>query len=159
MSKELYDWYKSKGMCTKCGINKARQGYTMCWDCAADSNERSQDYYHNKMTEDQYKRRLAYNKRKRELCVAFGVCRNCLKKDATNGKFCLECYIKSQRSNAKRRECEIKRADRVEYGLCYFCGEPVVEGKKTCPKCYENRKNGILRNKYDNKNHNWRRVV
>lgn len=158
-NKELYNWYKSKGICTKCGTNKVKKGCTMCWDCAEKSNMRSQNYYHSKMTEDQYKRRLNYNRRKRELCVAFGICRDCLKRDAIKGRFCLECYIKAQRRNMKKREGEIQRTERVDYGLCYFCGKPVIEGKKTCPTCYENRKINVLTVKYDNINHSWRDVV
>ena len=158
-NKELYNWYKSKGICTKCGTNKAKPGGTMCFDCADKDIERSQDYYYNKMTEDQYKKRLAYNKRKRELCVAFGLCRDCLKRDAVKGKFCLECYLKAQRRNKKKSEGDVIRSERVEYGLCYFCGKPVLEGKKTCPDCYNNRKLSILKNKHNNTQHSWRGVI
>ena len=111
------------------------------------------------MTEDQYKKRLAYNKRKRELCVAFGLCRDCLKRDAVKGKFCLECYLKAQRRNKKKREGDVIRSERVEYGLCYFCGKPVIEGKKTCPDCYDSRKLSILKNKHNNTQHSWRGII
>ena len=157
--KELYEWYKSKNICTKCGTNKVKPGCTMCWDCAEKSNIQSQNYYHNKMTEDQYKRKIAYNKRKRELCVAFGLCRDCLKRDAVKGKFCLECYIKYTRRNKKKSEAAISRTLRVEYGLCYFCGKEVKPGKKTCPDCYNNRKITMLKNKFDNINHVWHSAI
>lgn len=158
-TKELYDWYKSKGICTKCGTNKAKPGATMCFDCSEKDIERSQDYYYNKMTEDQYKRRLAYNRRKRELCIAFGLCRDCLKRDAVKGKFCLECYLKAQRRRMKKREGSIARTERIEYGLCYFCGKPVLEGKKTCPDCYNNRRVIMIENAIsDNTHHVWRGV-
>ena len=157
--KDLYEWYKAKGICTKCGCNKATPGKTMCWDCADKSNQNSQSYYHTKMTEDQYKRRIAYNKRKRELCITFGLCRECLKKDAVKGKYCLECYIKYTRRNSKKREGEVSRTLSVEYVLCYFCGEPVLEGKKTCHSCYTNRKAIMLKNKFNNESHRWRGIV
>ena len=153
---ELYEWYKSKGICTKCGTNKSKSGNTMCFDCADKSNQRSQDYYHNKMSKEQYNRRLAYNKRKRELCVTFGLCRDCLKRDAVKGKFCLECYVKYTKRNAKKRNDEIPRAHRVSQGRCYFCGEQVLDGKKTCPTCYSAKKANMLKNKFNNLNHTWR---
>ncbi len=154
-NKELYEWYKSKGICTKCGTNTVKPGKTMCWDCADKSNQNSQVYYYTKMTEDQYKRRIAYNKRKRELCITFGLCRDCMKRDAVKGKFCLECYVKYTRRNKKKSEASISRTLRVEYGLCYFCGKEVKNGKKTCPDCYNNRKITMLKNKFDNINHKW----
>lgn len=158
-SKELYTWYKTNGICTKCGSQEAKPGCTMCYECLDKSNQHSQNYYHNKMTEDQYKRRIAYNKRKRELCVTFGLCRDCLKRDAVKGKFCLECYIKYTRRNSKKNEGKVSRNLRADYGLCYFCGEPTLEGKKTCHSCYTNRKVNILKNKFNNINHKWRSAI
>ena len=155
---ELYQWYKEKGICTKCGSEKAVAGKTMCLICLNDSNERSKSYYHNRMTNEQKERRRIRNNRRRNLCIAFGICRNCLKKDATNGQFCLECYLKNRARNEKAREKRqlISRSERIANGQCYFCGKPVTTGKKTCSECLSIRQQAINIHKFNNQNHNWR---
>lgn len=155
---ETYSWYKQKGICIKCRSEKAEPGKTMCLMCSTDDNERSKKYYHNKMSEEQKKNKRRKNNRKRDICVALGVCRNCLKKDATQGQFCLECYIKHKLRNKNIREKKqlISRSERVSNGQCYFCGQPVVEGKRTCIKCLNIRQECIKSNKYNNNQHVWR---
>lgn len=108
-------------------------------------------------TENSKEQRRKYVKRKRELCIAFGICRECMCRDAKVNKYCTECFVKMRKNNKKRRN-KIHRAERVSYGLCYFCGNPVEKGFKTCTKCHEIMKNNILHTDYQNmaKNHWWR---
>ena len=147
---ELYKWYKSKGICTKCGTNKSKPGNTMCFDCADKSNQRSQDYYHNKMSKEQYNRRLAYNKRKRELCVAFGLCRDCLKRDATKGKYCLDCYIKYTRRNKKKSELD-DRFSKLVIEFNMKIGDNATRGRGRPKKQDSNNVKDIQKNLDSNK--------
>lgn len=101
--------------------------------------------------------RREYMRRKREICIAFGVCRECMCRTAANGNYCLECYVKIRnRSEAKRNG--IHRAERTSFGLCYFCGEPAEKGFKTCAKHHFVAANNLSGTDYqDNKSHPWRK--
>lgn len=108
-------------------------------------------------TEQSKEQRRRYVKRKRELCIAFGVCRECMAKDAKVNKYCTECFAKMRKHNEIRRN-GIHRSERVSYGLCYFCGQPAEKGFKTCVKHHEMARNNILHTDFSvNKNHVWRR--
>lgn len=148
------EWAKSIGICTNCFSEKAWNGRTMCPECLDKNKERSE----RTRTTESREQRKRYVKRKRDLCVAFGICRECLKKPVKKGLKCIECYAKELQRNEKKRK-NVKRDMRVELGLCYFCGEPVVKGKKTCEKHLKlqgdklkkwHKENG------DNSNHHWR---
>lgn len=96
LCKDRYNFYKSKNICPKCGHNEPVPGRVKCWDCLYKENESSIKYQQSKMTDEQRKRRNEYVKRKKALCVALGVCGACMKKDATQGKMCLECYVRAK---------------------------------------------------------------
>lgn len=107
-------------------------------------------------TETSKKQRREYQKRKRELCIAFGICRECMCKIATNGNYCLECYLKNKK-RSKRKRNGVPRAERVSFGLCYFCGEPAEKGFKTCRYHHLIMANNVKHTNYnDNKYHIWR---
>ena len=127
----------------------------MCLNCLDLTKERSE----KSRSIDSKNQRKLYLKRKRDLCVAFGICRECLKRKATVGMKCLECHVKQIKRNEKKRS-KVKRSQRVELGLCYFCGEPVIEGQKTCKKCYEIQSEKLKKwtKTRDNSNHYWRKI-
>lgn len=109
-------------------------------------------------TEISKEQRRNYVKRKRELCVAFGICRECLCREATQNKYCLECFVKMRKRNNARRK-DIHRAERISYGLCYFCGKPTEEGFKTCKEHHRMQAEKILKTNYqDNSEHIWRKL-
>ena len=108
-------------------------------------------------TEKSKQQRREHLKKKREICIAFGVCRECLSQNAIKGNYCLECYVKNKKRNEAKRK-DIARYDRVSYGLCYFCGGQVESGQKTCKKHHEIMADNIKHTDYsDNKNHIWRK--
>lgn len=78
--------------------------------------------------------RKAYLKRKREICIAFGVCRECLARDAEKGLYCTKCYQKMKDRTIPKRELY------VELGLCTKCGGKRVDGYKLCERCLESIK-------------------
>lgn len=156
MTKEDYKWFKDRKICTQCRKEKVYQNKTMCIECLDKIKEMSEKYRSQKSKEQRKK----YIKRKRELCIAFGVCRECLKKPAKVGLKCTECYAKELQRRERNRKT-VKRNIRVELGLCYFCGDPVVEGKRTCKKHLQLQGNKFKKwhnENRDNSNHIWRKI-
>lgn len=92
-----------------------------------------------------------YNKRKADLCVAFGICTCCKKSDAESGKrLCKECndrVLKRERENrAKLRGINLNDVPsnktlqeyKYENNLCLDCGKPLVDTKnKYCNECHK----------------------
>lgn len=152
--KEYYDTYKALGICTCCGKNKAEPNRVLCLECAIRDASRKKSY--------DKKRKAAYLKRKKELCDAFGICTSCCKKEKYKGKQCIDCYLKRKRKYAEKlaKEGKISRSLYSEYGLCSFCGKPVVEGKKVCEKHLKTtRERGEYARQFvDYKNHIWKMV-
>lgn len=134
-----------------------------CYDCTLDECLLKQPPYdwlaiERTRTRKSKQQRREYLKKKREICIAFGVCRECLSKDIVKGNYCLECYVKNKKRNEAKRK-GIARYDRVSYGLCYFCGKPVESGYKTCTECHEIMADNITHTDYsDNKSHVWRKL-
>lgn len=128
MRKEYYETYKSMGVCTSCGKNKAENGKVLCLECAAEDRARIRKY--------DKERKASYTKRKKELCDAFGVCTTCLARDKYNGKRCKECYTKSKEKYKEKQKSKgmVPRELRFDMDLCYTCGEPVEEGYSFCSK-------------------------
>ena len=75
-----------------------------------------------------------YQKRKRDDAREKGLCIVCRKKKATRGAKCYECYIRQKRYDKAKYHNDRERWK--EEGRCYYCGERVIPGKKTCKKHY-----------------------
>lgn len=153
---EYRKWLKSKGYCINCCKEKAFEGRTMCPECLDKIKERSEAT----RTENSREQRRKYIKRKRDICVAFGICRECLKRNAKVGLKCVECHAKELQRRERNRK-EVKRNIRVELGLCYFCGNPVIEGYKTCNKHLQLQGSKFRKwhiENGDNSNHIWRKI-
>lgn len=85
---------KREGLCVQCGA-PLDDVYIRCSKCHA-AEVRS----HN--AEDK-KRKMHRYKVKRDICVAFGVCSRCYKRDATPGSLlCLECRIYGAKYKAEK---------------------------------------------------------
>lgn len=112
-----------------------------------------------KRTPQSREQRRRYIARKRDLCIAFGICRECMCKDAKVGNYCTECYVKNAKHNERRRK-GVHRAERISFGLCYFCGKPAQDGFKTCEKHHRIMADNLFG--FDrtsaNKNHVWRKM-
>ena len=153
MINEYKEWYKSKGICINCGKERAWSGRLMCPECLDKTKINSE----RTRTEESKEQRKKYIKRKRELCVAFGICRECLKKETKVGQKCLECYVKEVKRNEAKRT-KVKKNMRVELGLCYFCGQPTEDGHKTCKKHHIIMANNLSKASRDNSGHYWRKI-
>lgn len=157
-TKEYYNYYKERGICVRCKKAKAHPGKTQCLDCL----EKIATYQRNrypKISSDTRKRNTEYLKRKKNLCVAFGVCVQCMQRDAKKGQVCLDCYVKRKKNYEEKQRLSEKPPRHLwkEMNLCAVCGEPVEEGKRLCSKHSEIWANNISKHRKntDRQNHPW----
>lgn len=154
--KEYRELAKKVGCCTSCFKEKCWQGRTMCPKCL-DKNKESSERTRSETSKEQRRR---YVKRKRDLCVAYSICRECMCKKATVKLKCIECHVKELKRRDKNRK-GVKRNMRAELGLCYFCGEFAINGKKTCSKHFKIQGDKFKKwhnENRDNSNHIWRKI-
>lgn len=128
-----YQFYKSLGICVRCHKTYAEPNKVRCAECAYKDLVRTQ-----KTTEKSAKTKKKDMERYYEL-KRNGICTNCKHEKAVVGKTkCKKCIAKIRnRNNAKKDG--ISRSERVAYGLCYICGESIMQGKKVCERCYNTR--------------------
>lgn len=154
MEESLYDWRKKMGLCVQCGKEKAFSGYVRCPKCIeredlyrarrrSNGENRARDNEKNKI-----RMKKIYAERK-----AAGLCVKC-GKQVRRGTLCEYHRLKknAQYHGAGRERGEAFR-ERMEKGVCMFCGEEVVPGYKMCKKCLERvRATGKGWRKKDEKN-------
>lgn len=110
-------------------------------DCVVDFPTYSEkSLYKNRSFAAQEYQKL-YAKKKRDEARAKGLCLICRKKKATHGSKCYECYLRQKRHD--KAKYDGRREYWREEGLCYFCGDPCMEGQKTCEKHYQILKENI----------------
>lgn len=98
------------------------------------------DYFYQSCEKcrDKQKIQVRQNQLKR---IKNGLCQRCGK--PTEGKtYCEKCGARRNLESRMRKERKkegiglIPRSERISFGLCYTCGNPLdVEGKKMCSKC------------------------
>ena len=151
-NKERYEYLKKLGICVECGSEDAWKGRTKCLCCLHLTKEASEVA----RSEASKKQRKKYLSKKRDLCIAFGICRECLKREVTEGKLrCGRCITKQK--VRYENKTPLKREDRTRLGLCYFCGERAVDGKKTCLKHYKVVSDNLKKSERKNEIHPWRK--
>ncbi len=102
-------------------------------DCIKDDVYRETSRYCN-LTEHCKRYENEYGKKRRAEAKQKNYCVRCLKRPATHGSQCYECYIRGKSYYQKH-----KPNTRIlwrEEGKCYFCGNEVIKGKKVCEKHY-----------------------
>lgn len=147
-NKELYDWYKANKICPQCGVNSATPNRVRCEKCLAKNAEtayRKRENVTPEQIENAKMQHRYYLKNLRQKRKSEGKCIYCGKPQSKNSTcMCIDCRIKNQRKNEKRRVGSISRSERPVYGMCYLCGSKgLMEGKKVCEKCYNSRMIGI----------------
>ena len=99
----MYLFYKSHGICVKCGWNDALPGHTLCGECTYKNNERAAHRY-GRQTEEQKQAHNAYLRELRRKRVESGICIQCGSRKAAEGKqMCIECSIKAKRYKEKMK--------------------------------------------------------
>lgn len=155
MKREYYKVYKSLGICTCCGKRKAFEGRTLCEECIEKDLMREKSY--NK------ERKKQYNRRKKDLCLAFVICTTCMKRDMSHGKQCLECYNKRKRKYREQQTDSGKIARNLwsSFNLCTICGEPAADNSKLCEKHLHQARDKAahMRKFIDREKHNWHKVT
>lgn len=125
-------FYESVGMCKRCGKNEPLGNHKWCAECI----EKSRQTNRNRRDWDiNWHKRVYYERKEAGLCCGCG--------KPTEGKvYCEKCGARRNLESRMRKERKkegiglIPRSERISFGLCYTCGNPLdVEGKKMCSKC------------------------
>ncbi len=117
-------------------------------DCICDTFYSEKSLYKNRSEKAKAYQR-EYQKKKRQEAKEKGFCIICRQEIATRGTKCYECYIRQKRHD--RAKCSGDREYWKENGLCYFCGQQPLVGKKVCEKHYKYlAKNIVLCNGSEN---------
>ena len=154
----------SKCICRQCGNEDAEPGKQNCWDCAEKARKAGQAR-RDAETAGQRTERLAYNRTytrmRRERLKAAGLCTRCGKRKPQAGKLaCIDCGIVLRREREQRKPDTLLRSERPDYGLCYICGEAVLDGKKLCARCVKAAMTNLEKanEAIDRDGHPWRRL-
>ena len=142
-TRETREFYKSLGLCPRCGRNKLFGSEKQCPECSAkmyESNRKSREK-RNLNLKEYYKKDIKELKEN-------GLCRSCRKRKVAEGHtYCPICLAKHREYGRKRRMVNSKsgigRSERPNYGLCYFCGEKIDTDGRTCSRCAEIMKRNL----------------
>ena len=167
-SKSNYEFLKSRGICTKCGKNKAVNKTTYCEYCLekdviknAKYREKNRAVLRRKNKERMQK--LRDRRKENRECTKCGKKLNPL----YDGNYvkCKICrhyhmeYMKKRRSE-EEKQCSSRKErnkDRVEKGLCLHCNKQALNGYKLCEKHYKISINGLSKAHENINNHIWRK--
>lgn len=137
-------FFASIGLCPRCGKNRLYGDERNCLECAEKQYSYNVKYRqeHPEEVKQSINRchRSEYQKRKES-----GLCVRCGKRESLyNDLRCGICKEKMvlRRQERRMRDGKLTRTERLEQGLCYFCGGETVSGLKVCEKhrkiCEEN---------------------
>lgn len=137
--RKTYYERKEKGICTRCGVEKAVPGYTTCEKCRAKS--------------------LDEQRKSTEFYIGIGICPKCRKNKIFDGeRSCPECkaqstirwtrYISPDTKSATNLSAHERYRKRKELGLCVSCGkEKPDDGYVRCAKCREKNRKSLTKNR------------
>lgn len=154
-----YEFFKSIGLCPRCGKNKPFENYVFCAECLekiALSNEK----YRKPKSKIYDQRYEGKRKQKREERKRKGLCIRC-GKPATHGQLCD--YHWNHRKELRKKERSGREygqsfRERMEAGTCMYCGAPQVPGYKFCKDCLPKRQE-VARQMGQDKNSKMRKEV
>ena len=139
----LYRERKAAGICVTCGKRMAEPGRVKCAECTAERRQwyaTRRELYPEKVKaeNERYRESHLRNKKARNAKrIAAGICTQCGKRPAAEGRTLCEVCIAKNRKTAYRYFAETRRKGYAELGLCKICGKPVVEGYAFCPEHLE----------------------
>lgn len=139
-AKEVRDWCREHGICTRCSKERAEPGKALCLVCKMKLREDSQERYRKQaaaMTEEEQQAR---NARKRQIASekrAQGICQQCARPVYKGHAYCYEHYITQKKAHRKHDEKRFNYYS--EQGMCKICGGECVQGKKYCPVHYQQK--------------------
>lgn len=123
-------WYREHGLCPACGSNRDSE-YLYCLACRRHNADYQRNNTPTERTREMRRRVSAewYQRKKSE-----GICTKCGKRPAMSGR--TWCSICAGKQNGKAKAQRAEAAALRDPSKCYFCGEPVLVGKKVCEKHY-----------------------
>ena len=131
MGKELYAFYKERGICVSCGQEYAEPKKTRCFECAGNYIKQARNYRKN-LTAEKREKIAAYKKDRDKRHKEQGLCIRCGKQKAIKGLTrCVECKVKDFIWYERKRQSNghIPRTECRSFGLCHVCGKPAEIGK------------------------------
>ena len=142
-SKSNYEFLKSRGICTKCGKNKAVNKTTYCEYCLekdviknAKYREKNRAVLRRKNKERMQK--LRDRRKENRECTKCGKKLNPLYD--VNYVKCKICRTYHKNYIAKRRsrveKGSMAKEERINIGMCLYCSSRAIEGKKLCKEHY-----------------------
>jgi len=163
--REIYQFYKSKGICVYCHHEYAMINQTACPECVEKRAEQKRSRDKDPRNKDPQRRamRNLSDKQRRQRYSEAGICVKCgAHKALPDHNTCFECFTKSRRYEKRKYEKKGKYKGRdlfIEQGLCFICGAPIKEGHKLCEKHYEiaaNNMRNLNKRRVSNLKHPWR---
>lgn len=135
--RERYHWYVSHGICPFC-LNDAQPGRVRCAVCLEKNYASHQKHDANrteKQKSDYLQKHKLHQREKRQRLKEQGICPVCMKRPVSIGfKSCIECRTKEKQKTEREG-----KSYRKTLGLCAYCDEPPIPGKRCCPKHYASR--------------------
>lgn len=127
-----YKRYRDLGICVECKTRDAQKGRARCEMCAAKNAERSYRIKPSTGT-------LEKNRERYQRYIEHGLCPKCsgrhkLEDGYRSCRFCRNYAKENQKKNSNSISIQIRQ----EEGICRFCDEKALSGKRTCQKHYEN---------------------
>lgn len=150
-----YAYYKLIGICPRCRKQKLYNGQKICVECCAKSTERAyQKYWGDEKYREKVRSGAAMrSKRRYRIRKDTGICYYCGNREAVKGHtLCKICMIAIR----NKQRLDIPRSERVSYGLCYFCGEPLDREGRSCSKCADRCRVSLEKNRRG-RNEEWTR--
>ncbi len=136
-NKSRYKWLKEHGICVQCGQRDAFHGYVRCPECIEKANIASAKCRDDKEKRIRYykhgaeRRKQLYEERKsKHVCT---ICRRTLQEDYEYAT-CVACRKKRSEKRRTGRTYGEAFRERIEAGVCMYCGDEVVEGYRFCKK-------------------------
>lgn len=136
------EYYTKIGICPKCKKERIYLNERICPECVEKERVAISKYVKN-TPERHSESNKKTTEKVRSKRKAAGLCVRCGKRKPDSGKTsCGICLAKNRENQRRWRERNGKinmdeRKERLEKGLCWFCGEPVKEGYRTCEECYQ----------------------
>ena len=131
-----------KHLCVDC---KRQDAYTLngrarCFECS-EKNREGQRKRRNENLEAERKKSRDQRQQWREA----GKCTRCGRDKPAWEVYavCERCRARDNDSRQRKREQRDDYFPRGTTGLCYFCLQPVMDGKKECRRCYDARMPGL----------------
>ena len=137
IANDRYWWLKEHGICVACGCQNAFGNYVRCAKCLEKASNASSKLWNDEAKRIQYnangnkrKKELREERKEKHLCITCGIELTPRQTETT----CKRCRAKrnAQRREARGRTYGEAFRERLEKGVCMYCGKPVTEGYKFC---------------------------